>query len=294
MRRSIGLALAFLLLGTSLLRAGEGVLVVTEAIQLRVAEVFLEEREFYRAVTEFKRFLILFPESEKEDYVRLQMGLAYLRGGDYDGAAQHFHRLVEQFPSSTLVSQARYLEGLAVWKGNHREQAQDLFEALAEAGPVPPYGPRALAAAALVRLERDDPQGARKALQRFLTGYPDQVWVPQVRGAFDLLAGYEELPQKSEVLAGILSGILPGAGYAYAEDYATGFMSLLVNGAFIAGTWTAFAQGLDALGVLAGGVGVPFYIGNIYGSVQAARKWNQQTRRQAREPVYSALSFVFE
>ncbi len=294
MRRSIGLALAFLLLGTSLLWAGDGVLLLTEAVQLRVAEVFLEEREFYRAVTEFKRFLILFPESEKEDYVRLQMGLAYHRGGDYDGAAQQFHRLAERFPSSTLISQARYLEGLAVWKGNQREQAQDLFEALAEADPATPYGPRALAAAALVRLERDDPQGARKALQRFLTRYPDQVWAPQVQGAFDLLAGYEELPQKSEVLAGILSGILPGAGYAYAGDYATGFMSLLVNGAFIAGTWTAFAQGLDALGVLAGGIGAPFYIGNIYGSALAARKWNQQTLRQAREPIYSALSFVFE
>jgi outer membrane protein assembly factor BamD (BamD/ComL family) len=294
MRRSIGLTLAFLLWGTSLLWAGDGVLLLTETVQLRVAEVFLEEREFYRAVTEFKRFLILFPESEKEDYVRLQMGLAYHRGGDYDGAARQFHRLAEQFPSSTLVSQARYLEGLAVWKGTHREQAQDLFEALAEADPAPPYGPRALAAAALVCLERDDPQVARKALQRFLTRYPDQVWVPQVQGAFDLLAGYEELPQKSEVLAGILSGILPGAGYAYAGDYATGFMSLLVNGAFIAGTWTAFAQGLDALGVLAGGIGAPFYIGNIYGSALAARKWNQQTLRQAREPIYSALGFVFE
>ena len=31
---------------------------------------------------------------------------------------------------------------------------------------------------------------------------------------------------------------------------AAGFMSLLVNGALIAGTWTAFAQGLDALGIL--------------------------------------------
>jgi tetratricopeptide (TPR) repeat protein len=294
MRRSFGLTLVFLLLGTSLLWGGDGVLVVTEAVQLRVAEVFLEEREFYRAVTEFKRFLILFPESEKEEYVRLQLGLAYLRGGDYDGAAQHFHRLAERFPSSTLVSQTRYLEGLAVWKGNHREQAQDLFESLAAADPPSPYGPRALAAAALVLLERDDPQGARKTLQRSLTAYPDQVWVPQVQGAFDLLAGYEELPQKSEVLAGVLSGILPGAGYAYAGDYATGFMSLLVNGAFIAGTWTAFAQGLDALGVLAGGIGVPFYIGNIYGSALAARKWNQQTLRQARDPIYSALSFVFE
>ena len=294
MRRLFGLTLVFLLLGTSRLWGGDGVLVVTEAVQLRVAEVFLEEREFYRAVTEFKRFLILFPESEKEDYVRLQLGLAYLRGGDYDGAAQHLHRLAERFPSSTLISQARYLEGLAVWKGNHREQAQDLFESLAAADSSSPYGPRALAAAALVLLERDYPPGARKTLQRSLTSYPDQVWVPQVQVAFDLLAGYEELPQKSEVLAGVLSANTPGRrlrlrrGLRHRLHVPAGQRGLYRR------QFPHFAQGLDALGVLAGGMGLPFYIGNIYGSALAARKWNQQTLRQAREPIYSGLSFVFE
>jgi hypothetical protein len=71
-------------------------------------------------------------------------------------------------------------------------------------------------------------------------------------------------------------------------------MSLGVNGAFVAATWGAMANGLEAVGILAGGVGLPFYIGNIYGSVLAARKWNLAVKKQARDPVYADLDFVFE
>ena len=102
------------------------------------------------------------------------------------------------------------------------------------------------------------------------------------------------LPQKSEVLAGILSAVVPGAGYAYAGDYGTAVMSFVVNGAFIAGAWTAFAQGLYAVGILAGGVGTPFYIGNIYGSALAAKKSNRAARQEMAKRVYSVLGFVFE
>jgi outer membrane protein assembly factor BamD (BamD/ComL family) len=294
MRRRLGFVLAFLFLGASPLRAGEGFVVLTEAVQLRVAEAFLAEKEYYRAITEFKRFLYLFPESERGDQVLLQTGSAYLQGGDPDQAARSFLNLREKFPSSPLVPQSRFLEGLAVWKGKDREKAKGLFKTLADEDPPSPDAPRSLGAAALIRLEEDDPQGSRDTLQRFLETYPDHPWVERVREAEALLIEYQSLPEKSEVLAGILSAILPGAGYAYTGELATGFMSLAVNGAFIAATWTAFAQGLEAVGILAGGVGLPFYIGNIYGSALAARKWNQTVKNQARAKIYSALDFVFE
>lgn len=292
--KALFLSLVFMWLGLSPLWAGEGAIVLNEEVQLRVAEAFMAEEEFYWAITEFKRFLILFPDSEKGDYALLQMGSAYLRGGENDQAARNFHTLQEKYPASLLTFQSRYLEGLAVWKGKKREQARGLLEALANEDPESPYAPSALAAMAMILMEEEDPRGAGEALEKFLKTYPDHPRADRVREAEVLLAGYLSLPQKSEILAGVLSGILPGAGYVYAGELATGFMSLAVNGAFIAATGTALAHGLEALGVLAGGVGLPFYIGNIYGSALAVRKWNQAVRRQARDHIYSALNFVFE
>ena len=288
------LALILLSLCSSPAWAGEEALVVTEALQLRVADGFMAEREYYRAITEYLRFRFLFPDSERGDYSLLQIGRAYLQGGETDRAVQSLRDLREKYPFSPLRAQSGYLEGLATWKGKNPQKARELFEALAREAPETEQAPRALAAAALVQLETDDPRGAGETLDLFLTRYPDHPRTGQVREAVQLLAEYQVLPQKSEVLAGVLSGILPGAGYAYAEEFATGAMSLGVNGAFIAATWTAFAQGLEAVGILAGGVGLPFYIGNIYGSVSAARKWNLAVKKQARERVHSALDFVFE
>ena len=294
MIRPIFTALAILLLWGSPLRAGDGFIVLTEEVQLRVAEAFLAEKEYYRAITEFKRFLYLFPESERGDQVLLQIGSAYLQGGDPDQAAGSLLSLRDKYPSSPLAARSRYLEGLAVWKGKDRKKAESIFEKLAADEPQSPQAPRALAAAALVRLEDEDAPGAREHLRRLLEAYPDHPWDERVRQADTRLLEYQSLPEKSEVLAGSLSAILPGAGYAYAGDWATGVMSLAVNGAFFAATWTALAQGLEAVGILAGGVGLPFYIGNIYGSALAARKWNQAVKKQTRDKIFSALEFVFE
>jgi TolA-binding protein len=275
-------------------RAGEEAVLITETVQLRVADGFMAEQEYYRAITEYKRFLFLFPYSDQGDYALLRVGTAYLRGEEHDRAVRSLQELREKFPSSPLVTQSRYLEGLAAWKGKKAKQARSLFETLAQDDPGSDYAPRALAAKALIQLEEDDPQGAGQTLDLFLRVYPDHARAEQVREAGRLLVEYQTQPQKSEVLAGVLSGILPGAGYAYAGEFATGFMSLGVNGVFIAATWTAFAHGLEALGVLAGGVGLPFYIGNIYGSALAARKWNQAVKIQARAPILATLDFVFE
>jgi TolA-binding protein len=274
--------------------AAEETLVITESLQLRVADGFMAEREFYRAITEYKRFRFLFPDSGRGDYALLQIGRAYLQGGETDRAADSLGELRERYPASSLAVPARYLEGLAAWKGKNPQRAQELFEGLAREAPDSDQAPRALAAAALMQLVRDDSQGAGETLHLFLIRYSDHPRAESVREAGRLLIAYRSLPQKSEVLAGVLSGILPGAGYAYAEEFATGFMSLGVNGAFVTAAWAAFANGLEAVGILAGGIGLPFYVGNIYGSVLAARKWNLAVKRQARDLVFNSLAFVFE
>ena len=274
--------------------AADDALMLTENLQLRVADTFMQEKEYYRAITEYKRFLILFPDSARCDYALLQTGIAYFRGGDNDSAARNFTALREQYTQSSYGAEAFFFEAMSHWKKKEYEKAGDLFLALARAYPDSSYAPRALAAAALVELDKDNAVEARATLERVVAMYPDHPKTGSVREAVSILEGYADLPQKSETLAGIMSALLPGAGYAYAGEYGTAVMSLLVNGAFIAGAWTAFAQELYAVGVLAGGVGVPFYIGNIYGSALAVKKWNRAVKQEARERVYAALDFVFE
>jgi len=253
--------------------AAEKGILLTEEIQLKIADVFLEEGEYYRAVTEYKKFLILFPDSERADYALFQTGRAYYDGGGCASSEQSFRSVREKYPGSPYALKAYYFEGLSEWKLDKPEQAKTLFEDLAEAFPDSEYAPLALAA-----LDREDIGAAKKGLEQFCLRYPAHPQMEKVREALLLFDHYEKLPRKSPFLAAVMSALLPGSGYFYAEHYSDGLTAFLINALFIAGSLTAVHQENYAGAGIAGGIGLPFYVGNIYGSANAAQKWNLSVR----------------
>ncbi|MFZ1751281.1 MAG: hypothetical protein WAU01_13850 [Saprospiraceae bacterium] len=92
---------------------------------------------------------------------------------------------------------------------------------------------------------------------------------------------YRDRSIKSPVAAGLLSMVVPGAGRVYAKDYKNGIISLL----FIAGTaWQSYSRfrkhGSSSVGGwIYGGLGLGFYIGNIYGSVNSAKLYNRRNKK---------------
>ena len=91
----------------------------------------------------------------------------------------------------------------------------------------------------------------------------------------------------------MMSAIIPGSGYLYAGHYGDGITAFLINGLFIAGTITGIHQENYAVGAIVGGIGLPFYLGNIYGSANAAKKWNLGIRDQLRQKIHVALAPFF-
>ena len=105
--------LLFLFLASvSPLHADDGAVLFTGDVQLKIADAFMEEGEYYRAVTEYKKFLILFPDSAKADYASFEIAMAYFKGEEYGAAARSFLALREKYPESGYAIQAGYLEGV--------------------------------------------------------------------------------------------------------------------------------------------------------------------------------------
>ena len=266
---------------------------LTEGIQLKVADALAQEGEYYRAVTEYKKFLILFPESTRTDYVLFQMGMAYYKGEEYGPAAASFSRLREKYPQSEFAPKGYYFEGLSYWKLKKYEESKTAFQGLAEAYPESTYAPLALVAGSLLALERDNPDASMKGLERLADRYPNDPAAKKAQEARGLLTKYQELPKKSKALAGVMSAIVPGTGYMYAEHYGDGITAFIINALFIAGTVTAIVKENYAVAGIVGGVGLPFYIGNIYGSANAARKWNIGVQREYRDKIFITVDFKF-
>jgi hypothetical protein len=159
--------------------------------------------------------------------------------------------------------------------------------------PATPQAPEALAGLSLAALDRDDWGGSRRALERLAGDYADTPQGAGAREALPLFEAAETHPRKSPVAAGALSAIVPGSGYAYAGRYRDGLVAFLVNGLFIAGTAVAIEHDNTPAAVLIGGVGLPFYLGNIYGSANAAHKWNLSIARDLREELAVRLDFHY-
>ncbi|MGE5839980.1 MAG: tetratricopeptide repeat protein [Deltaproteobacteria bacterium] len=268
-------------------------ILLTEEIQLKIADVFMEEREYYRAITEYKKFLILFPDSERADYALFKTGMAYYRGEEYEATVQSFSVLRGRYQASPYLPEASYFEGLSYWKMKDREKARAAFDTLSEVFPQSEFAPLALVGSSLLALEEEDITASRNRLERVTDRYPEYSGSKNVKEAMPLIDQYPSLPQKSETLAAVMSAIVPGSGYIYADHLGDGITAFIINALFIAGTVTAIDRENYAVAAIVGGVGLPFYLGNIYGSANAAKKWNLGVKRDLRNNVFLTLDFNF-
>jgi outer membrane protein assembly factor BamD (BamD/ComL family) len=268
-------------------------ILLTEEVQLKVADGFMEEREYYRAITEYKKFLILFPDSEKTDYALFKTGMAYFGGEEYEPSVQSFSALRERYKTSPYLPEASYFEGLSYWKLKDPEKARTTFDTLPDVFPRSEFAPLALVAGSLLALEAEEIPASRNLLQRLTDQYPEYPVAKNAREAMPLIDQYPTLLQKSKTLAGAMSAIIPGSGYIYADHVGDGITAFIINGLFIAGTIVAISGENYAVAAIVGGVGVPFYLGNIYGSANAAKRWNLAVKRELRNKVFLTLDFNF-
>jgi len=283
----------FLLGLFSLAHPAEKGVFITDGVQLKMADALMEEGEYYRAITEYKKLLILFPDSEWADYALFRIGIAYYNGEEYEPSVRSFSTLREKYPESRYIPKGYYFEGLGYWKLKRFKEARIAFDALSEDYPRFEQAPLALVAASLVGLEEGNIPLSTDRLERLINRYPEQPVSTNAKEAIPLIRQYERLPEKSKTVAAILSAILPGSGYVYAGHLGDGVTAFLINALCIAGVVTGIHAEYYAVAGIVAGVGLPFYLGNIYGSANAAKKWNLGVKTELRNRVYLTLDFNF-
>ena len=293
MNRLLLLAAALLLIFPLSLPADDTSLVLTEEVQLKLGDAFMAEGEYYRAVTEYKKFTILFPGSKKMDYALYRIGLAYYYGDEYERAARLFASIGTGYAGSSYVPAAFYQEGMSYWRLERPDKATTAFEKVVAAAPASEYARLALIGKSLAELDLDNIPACRRELERLIASYPEDGKTGKVREAVALLDRHRELPQKSPLVAGVMSALIPGSGHIYAGHYGDGVTAFFLNGLFIAGTVAAVHQENYAVAGVVGVIGLPFYIGNIYGAANAATKYTIGVKKDLRGKIAVSLDYQF-
>lgn len=237
---------------------------------LSFADTLFAEGDHYRAITEYKRFLHLFPADSEAPRATLRIAESYLAGRRWAEAEKALERVEREHPGTTEAGQAALLLAEVPYRQGHFAAARRRFRQLAEQAPDPANRREARYRLAWSLIEEDCYAAAAQELAPLTEA--------KAAGLAAEMPQLERLPRKSPRLAGALSALLPGAGQLYAGRPRDAALAFLLNAAFIAGAWEAFDSGNEVVGGILLFFEAGWYTGNIFNAANSAQKFNREVR----------------
>jgi TolA-binding protein len=246
---------------------------VTEADQvLAFADALFNEGDYYRAITEYKRFLFLAPTDARAGRVQLQVGRSYLGAQQWEEARKTFEALAQHHPDANIRAEAAFLTGDTSFRQGRYAQAIEDLRAVTERYGQTPVGERARYLLGWSYLRARQWPLATASFEAIDSTSP---LFPSSQALADAARDAESLPRKSPALAGLMSAVIPGSGHFYTGRFRDGTIALLLNGAFMFAGIEAVSAGNEAAAGLLFFFQAAWYSGTIYGAVNAAHKHNR-------------------
>ena len=255
-------ALGFLVVSAALLEGA--VLTVSDIDAKRFADFLYRNGEYYRAISEYKKLIYFFPESALRAEATLQIGRSYMAGGDLESAILHWNRSLEESEFHEEHSaRIRLLLSISYLDRNRLDPFPLRIDNVDRA---------------LHQLDRIDSHSAVAEQGRSFAA----DWRSRPR------------PQrKSPLLAGALSGAIPGAGSLYAERYREGVYAFFVTALFYVAALEAIHKRESELAFVFGSFAIAFYGGGIYTAVNSVHKLNDGMDAEALAEIRRENGFWF-
>jgi tetratricopeptide (TPR) repeat protein len=275
--------------------AGAGLALDPDA-QFEYANECFSNQEYLRAVDEYSRFIYFFPESERVEEARYQIGMSYFRAGQFQAAIDTCRKNIDGFKNSDFARKSYFLISSAHMALDQPGDAIVNLNNLLLLTEDIEVQDQVNYALGWIYLElrwplnhRPEP-GVLEEARRHFKNISQQNWgTYRVEALLSDIDRLGSVPQKSPVLAGSLS-IIPGAGQLYCKRYKDALAAFLLNGVFALAAYEAFDNESYALGSLITFVGLGFYAGNIYGAVSSAHKYNRKTGRYVIEDLKKKMN----
>ncbi len=261
--------------------------------QFRFADRLFEEQNFFRAITEYKRFIFFYPESRSKcEKAYFKIGMSYQGAQRYEEAIVAFRLFLEKYPDSSLSSDARYHMGIAEKSLKRFDDALSTFQDIIDSD-YGEYRNKAIYQRGLILVDMGEWGRAREA---FLYIPGESSLYPGASVFSQGLDNIDNIPHKSPTVAGTLAAILPGAGHVYTERPRDALVAFLLNGAFILAAVELFNDDNYIAGGIVTFFELGWYTGNIYSAVSSAHKYNKRSEndfiRGLRER--SSMSFRYD
>jgi len=241
--------------------------------QFEFANTLMKQERYKTSITEFQRFLFLFPNDRRTMKATYKIGLSYQLQKQYILAIDTYHKLVQSPQPMNDRIQAAFRLSECYQAQNNYQEAQNVLITLQQHVSQPQALDKIHYRLGWLFIKNNQYHMAREQFQSIqnVSEYPMAI----INKALET----KDLPYKNPYLAGGLS-IVPGLGQAYCERYQDAALSFIVNGIIAWAAWENFDHDRPAMGTLISFFGMGFYSGNIYGATNSAHKHNQRLEKQ--------------
>jgi tetratricopeptide (TPR) repeat protein len=230
-----------------------------------------ETGEYYRSITEAKRYISFFPQGEHIDDMYKLIGDSYLMSQKWYEAIFSYNELIKKFPDSPLLNNVLFNKAICLIKNKDYSQAKRMFEEILRS-PDTQNKEISMRWKVLLLIRENKFDEVEKILdEEFIKDViKDKSIIQQI------ISEKKNISYKSPRIAGIMSVLLPGSGQIYNKRYKDGIYSFILNALFIVGAYKAFESDNAALGGLMTIGAAGFYTGNIYSAVSGVHKYNRK------------------
>ena len=243
----------------------------------RFAEYLYQTGDYQAAANEFQRYIFSVHDSSRVDSTLLKIGVCYQKEGDPDLSISFYQNLLKSTSTTVLRDQAHYLTAKTyLHTGDYDKSALYIDKNLSavSSGKVNFQMQKLLGIDYLYQQQWMD---ARQQFSILLNSEYSDTTILRLNKFAD---EGERLDHKYPFMAGLLSTIIPGSGKVYAGRWEDGLFSFVSIGFYAWQCFDGFHRDgkRSTKGWVYGIMGSVFYLGNIYGSVIAARLQNERTR----------------
>jgi len=241
------------------------------------ADYLYAQGDYYRAITEYERFLFHYPSHALAENARYQIGMSYFKGDKFSQAIQKFLELSEKYPRSEVGKKSLIMLSEAYSRKRDYSPAIGALNRFIERYPDDPEMDGARIKKGWLYLEQRD---WARASEQFRSLPEESAFHERAASLAEEAKKYPDIPRKSPGLAAGLSAIVPGAGQLYVKRPSDAGVSFLLNGVFIWGTVEAFKNHNDVTGGILLFFESGWYLGNIYNAMGSAYKYNNRAERE--------------
>jgi TM2 domain-containing membrane protein YozV len=232
----------------------------------------LQQGEYYRAITEAKRYISLFPQGKNVEDMYKMIGDSYLMAREWSSAIEAYDKFVENFPNSQYINQVLFNKAVSLVKEKNYKEAKVLFQKIIDSSGMEMKN-ESLRWKILLLIQENNFEELERLLDDEFTRYELNQKINIIEKTINVK---KNIKYKSPELAVAMSSVLPGSGQFYNERYEDGVYTFILNALFITGAYFAIDNENYPVGAILIIFELGWYSGNLYSAASGAHKYNRK------------------